>query len=47
MTKTTKQLQIDVPIPTWKRLRILKIETDSKNWTQFMEKIAKDFRVVK
>ena len=41
-----KKLQIDVPDPTWKKLRILKIQCDSKNWTEFMEKIARDFKVI-
>ena len=42
----TKKLQIDVPIHTWKKLRILKIKCDAKNWTEFMEKVAKDFKVI-
>ena len=41
-----KKLQIDVTDPIWKKLRILKIECDAKNWTEFMEKIARDFKVM-
>ena len=45
--KKTATLQILIDRPTLKKLKILKIKCNSKNWTEFLRKVAQDFKVTK
>jgi hypothetical protein len=42
--KKTKMLQIEIDYDTWKKLTIKKLEMDSKNWTEFLKKLAGKFK---